>query len=139
MRLYLAGPMSGIPAFNFPAFKAATADLRARGWDIVSPAEMDLDTPTGAVAEQSAAGDPEELPETWGDLLARDVKLIADGVDGIMFLDGWEQSRGAKLEAFVALLGKGYGFYHYEGPNKSPSPMPAYIILNAITGNMGIY
>lgn len=41
MRAYLAGPMSNIPQFNFPAFDDAAADLRARGWDIVSPAELD--------------------------------------------------------------------------------------------------
>jgi hypothetical protein len=40
-RWYLAGPMTGIPAFNFPAFDLAAADLRAQGIDIVSPAELD--------------------------------------------------------------------------------------------------
>ena len=42
--------------------------------------------------------------ETWGDMLARDVKLIADGVAGIIFLPGWQRSRGARLEAYVGVL-----------------------------------
>ncbi|MCH8242344.1 MAG: DUF4406 domain-containing protein, partial [Planctomycetes bacterium] len=40
------------------------------------------------------------------DFLARDVKLIADVCSGIIFLDGWEKSRGARLEAFVGVLNK---------------------------------
>ena len=37
-RIYVAGPMSGLPAFNFPAFHEAAADLRACGFDVVNPA-----------------------------------------------------------------------------------------------------
>ena len=32
------------------------------------------------------------------------MKLVADRVDGIVLLPGWERSRGARLEAFVGLL-----------------------------------
>lgn len=138
MRLYLAGKMSGVPQFNFPAFHAAAADLRARGYDIVSPAELD-EKETADAAMASKDGSPQDAHRSWIDYLARDLKIVADDVEGIMFLDGWEKSRGAKLEAFTALLHPTHKFFHYEGPNKSPSPMPAYIILNAITGNMGIY
>lgn len=103
---YLAGPMSGIPQFNFPAFFKASEDLRSMGFDIISPAEIDdpktkaaaLASPDGAPGSGSAHG------QTWGDFLARDVKLIADSVKGIIFLNGWEKSRGARLEAFVGLL-----------------------------------
>ena len=41
MRLYLAGPMSGKPQMNFPAFEKAAKSLRRRGHDVVSPAELD--------------------------------------------------------------------------------------------------
>jgi hypothetical protein len=41
---------------------------------------------------------------TWGDILAKDVKLVSDVVDGIIAMPTWSRSRGAKLELFVATL-----------------------------------
>lgn len=38
-RVYLAGPMTGIADYNFPAFNAAAARLRAVGFDVVNPAD----------------------------------------------------------------------------------------------------
>lgn len=103
---YLAGPMTGIPQFNFPLFLETAERLRAQGYDIVSPAELDSDeTKAAAMASpDGAVGSGTTNGETWGDFLARDVKLVADEVDGIIALPGWEKSRGAVLETFVARL-----------------------------------
>ena len=104
MKLYIAGPMSGYPQFNYPAFHAAAEALGALGYEYVSPAELDSEE-LQKLAMQSKDGsfkDIECANETWGDMLARDVKLVADIVDGVCLLPGWEQSRGARLEAFVA-------------------------------------
>lgn len=105
---YMAGPMSGIPQFNFPAFHAAADSLRSKGHNIISPAELDskaiqtiaMKSEDGTLTDGKIAG------ETWGDLLSRDVKIIADSVQGVVLLPGWEKSKGAKLEAFVGLLCK---------------------------------
>ena len=104
--VYIAGPMTYIPQFNFPAFDKAAADLRLLGLEVISPAELDnMSTRTKALA--SPDGAPHSVPgETWGDFLSRDVKLVADGVGSIAVMDGWEKSRGARLEAFVAVLCK---------------------------------
>lgn len=105
MRLYIAGPMTGIPHFNIPAFDEAAAYLRSLGHDIVSPAELD-DPSDRAAAFASPDGSAVhyESGKTWGDFLARDVKLISDGrFDGIAVLPGWERSRGARLETFVGM------------------------------------
>lgn len=100
--------MTGIPKFNFPAFASAAAQLRADGMEVVSPHEQD--TPAvQAIAWQSPDGKLDQNGkvggETWGDILAKDVKMLADGgISGIVFLLGWQKSRGARLEATVGLL-----------------------------------
>jgi hypothetical protein len=119
MRLYLAGPMSGYPQFNFPAFYEAAQTLRESGVDIVSPAEMDADDGIDGEAMASENGDAKKLSLTWAQLLARDVMILGDetenAVHGIVFLPNWERSRGAKLEAFTALLSGKYSFFNYTG------------------------
>lgn len=99
MRIYLAGPMTGLKMNNFPAFDSAAKVLRDMGMEVVSPAE--LNDPV----DRALALADEPATKTWGDFLARDVKLIADtGVKGIVLLDNWQKSRGARLEATVGLL-----------------------------------
>ena len=105
MRIYLAGPMTGYPQFNFPRFDAAEANLQKRGYDVVAPADLHdeavraeaLASPDGSLGSVSSV--------SWGECLAQDVRLIADtGVEAIVCLSGWERSRGARLEAFVGRL-----------------------------------
>jgi hypothetical protein len=106
-RIYLAGQMTGIAQFNFPAFDSAAKDLRTQDWDVVSPAELD-DPKTRKAALASSDGSPgsgSNNGETWGDFLARDVKLIADeDIEGIVCLPNWWKSKGARLEVFIARL-----------------------------------
>ena len=107
MKVYLANKMTGIPEFNYPWFDMAAQYLRdVKGLIVMSPAELDspaaraaaLASPDGDLATfEHAAG------ETWGDILAKDVKLIADEeIDAIVVGPQWHESRGARLETFVA-------------------------------------
>jgi hypothetical protein len=91
VRVYIAGPMSGIPEFNFPAFRAAAIDLRAQGYDVVNPAELDEND----VLPDGTAAHP------WSFYLRRDLQALLD-CDAIYLLPGWQDSRGASLEAHVA-------------------------------------
>lgn len=136
MKIYLAGPMSGIPQFNFPAFFDAAIKLRALGFDVVSPAEIDNAEDKGA-ALASPDGDNRNLTtmnnKTWGDFLARDVKLLADtGIQGIVFLPNWQRSKGAKLEAFVGLL-QGFYFWEYDAENEDAIRLTGQSVIDAIS------
>ncbi len=84
MKLYLAGPMTGFPFLNFPAFAAEAARLRGLGFEIVSPAELNADSD----------GD-------WLTCMRVDVRALVE-CDGVALLDGWEGSEGATLEHEIA-------------------------------------
>lgn len=119
IKVYLAGPMTGYPRFNFPFFDRVADELRAMGnlFEVVSPAELD-DPAAREAALQSEWGDPAEYAKltgmTWADFLSRDVKLISDGgFDAILCLPGWENSRGARLETFVGYL-NGLRLFQYK-------------------------
>ena len=106
-KLYLAGPMTGYPQFNFPAFLAAGDDLRKRGYEIVSPAELDLEevgTSAMASTDGKLVDGKTDDGYTFGDFLSRDVKIVADLVEGVVTLPKWEQSKGARLEVYCALI-----------------------------------
>lgn len=85
MTIYLAGPMSGIPEFNHPAFHAAAAKLRAAGWEVVNPAEVNPDH-----------------TRPWAECLRADIVAMMD-CDSIVLLPGWMDSRGARLERHIAV------------------------------------
>lgn len=83
--VYLAGPMSGLPEFNYPAFHAKAAELRAQGVDVRNPAENDA----------GSAG------KSWEFYMRLALKSLLE-CDEIHMLPGWRASRGAKIEWFVA-------------------------------------
>jgi len=84
-RLYIAGPMTGLPEHNFPAFHAAAERLRKAGWKVINPAEN--------------FGGRTDLPRER--YLREDVAQLVR-CDAIALLPGWEESRGAKLEYLLA-------------------------------------
>lgn len=103
MRVYLAGPMSGIPEYNFPAFRSATVALRNDGYDVLSPVEMDEEQGL----DPAGFKDGDLAPETYADVLSRDIRRIAEtNVEAIVVLPGFERSGGARTEvAFGQALG----------------------------------
>lgn len=105
MKVYIANKMTNVPQFNYPWFDDAATYLRGLGHDVRSPAEMD-DPETRKAAMASPDGAPGSgvaNGETWGDFLARDVKLIADeGIEAVVVGPQWRESMGARLETFIA-------------------------------------
>lgn len=102
-KVYIAGPMRGIPKFNFPAFDAARDLGLSLGWEVTSPADLDRE----ADGEKATTS---EKPDWNGSVdtrpyVVRDVAVLAaftPGEDAIALLPGWEKSVGATAEVAVA-------------------------------------
>ena len=92
-RIYITGPMSGYPGFNYDAFDRAEEQLAASGYEPVSPAD-----PT-----QLDQDDPDELAPgvSYEDCLAQAVEKLLSA-DAVALLPGWEDSHGARLEVALA-------------------------------------
>lgn len=105
MKIYVAGPMTGYPAFNFPAFDEAAETLRELGHEVCNPAEHDR-SEFGDAIEQSATGDPAEAAAvgfSLRDALNYDLGWITSTADAVAVLNGWESSKGARAEVATAL------------------------------------
>jgi hypothetical protein len=107
MKIYVAGPMRGIPMFNFPAFNAAAARLRAEGHFVFNPAERDIDRHNGVdISAGNVDGDESKAAKEHGfnlrDALADDAEFICRHADAIALLPGWDRSKGAKAELALA-------------------------------------
>lgn len=106
MRVYLAGPMRGLPNFNFLAFHKAAAVLRMRGHHVFSPAERDelihgpeLSTNNLTGCEQMAAA---QHGFSLREALGADMAWICAEAEAIALLPKWELSKGARAEYALA-------------------------------------
>lgn len=94
--VYLSGPMTGKPEWNYPEFNQIEGALRTRGYGVLNPARhFDGDTTRPRVAYMKAS--------------LRDVEAC----DAVAVLDGWRDSEGARLEVdYARQLGK--PVYHWQ-------------------------
>jgi hypothetical protein len=86
--------MRGLPDFNFQAFHDASADLRKRGWKILSPAEHDEDTGFNPVTDTEENFDLQSAMR-W------DIAAVLKS-DAVILLPGWRTSSGVAIELTVA-------------------------------------
>jgi len=100
--IYLAGPMRGVPEYNFPAFREARARLREAGWTVICPAERDEDE--GFVSAGLTGN--EDLDDLDFSLPAALERCFLDVLrsDAVALLPGWARSEGARAEVLVAIL-----------------------------------
>lgn len=83
-RVYISGPMTGVAGLNFPAFHAASEQLRNAGVEVVNPAELPVDPNAG-----------------WHECMKACIRELC-GCDTIVLLPGWMNSQGAHLELNIA-------------------------------------
>lgn len=105
MKLYLAGPMRGIPFFNYPAFHQAAAALRDAGHHVFSPAERDGERHGGDISNPT--GSETEAARLFGfsirAAMEDDLVWICRHAEGIALLPGWDASKGAQAERALGI------------------------------------
>lgn len=106
MKVYLAGPMRGIPFFNFPAFNEAAAKLREQGHTVFNPAQRDTEMHGEQLSQSNPTGDEVLAANHHGfslrEALRDDTNFICMEADAIALLPGWEKSKGARAEKALA-------------------------------------
>lgn len=83
--IYLSGPMTGLPEYNYPAFREAAKMLRYFGQIVFDPSE----------AFEGRTDLPKEI------YMRKDIEELLKA-DVVALLQGWELSTGAQLEVEVA-------------------------------------
>lgn len=84
MKVYISGPMTGLPDLNRPAFTDAEQVLKLCGYEVLNPANV------------TAPPDA-----TWEQYMRLDIPMLMHA-DAIYLLGGWERSRGARIEFNLA-------------------------------------
>lgn len=97
MKLYIAGPMTGLPEFNYPAFNAVAKRLRELGHEVLNPAE-----------------NPHPPCGTWAGYMRMALVQLVQ-CECIVLLPGWAESRGALLERAIAQA-LGIDIAHFTDP-----------------------
>ncbi|MCL2162343.1 MAG: DUF4406 domain-containing protein [Betaproteobacteria bacterium] len=82
-RVYVSGPMTGLPELNFPVFYAEARRLRELGYTVINPAELNKNETRRAQC------------------MRRDIRALTL-CDAVQLLPGWRASKGAALELAVA-------------------------------------
>lgn len=83
--VYISGPMTGMPGWNFPAFHAAESEWLKRGWAVRNPARN----------FNGETGHPRAI------YMRLDIAALLE-CTAIAMLPGWESSEGARCELLVA-------------------------------------
>jgi hypothetical protein len=102
MKVFISGPMRGIPRYNFPAFDAAKAAFEAVGFDVITPADLDRSVGFDAM---TLPADTDWHAEAGFDIKAamrRNIDALLD-CDGVVLLNDWVHSSGCLLEKSIAV------------------------------------
>ncbi|UOF76777.1 deoxycytidylate deaminase [Caudoviricetes sp.] len=83
-KIYISGPMTGMPDLNRKTFTDAEELLHRRGYEPVNPHKNGL---------------PDTA--TWEDHMKRDLEML-NGCDGVAVLWGCDKSKGSQIEMSAA-------------------------------------
>jgi len=89
MKIYIAGPVSGIPLYNLPAFQEARRLLESSGVECVIPHD---------IYQPSDSKCPAVI---WCEAMLKCLPAL-ESCDAVFFLPGWELSPGSRREHAIA-------------------------------------
>lgn len=92
-RLYIIGPVTGMPYENFPAFDDARLLLSRAGYYVNIPHSWII---AGSEWHSAMAESIRRMMAMWADSMRQGLEF------GIAMLPGWEDSKGAKIEHDLA-------------------------------------
>lgn len=120
LKIYLSGPMTGLPDLNYPAFAAAAAALRSLGHEVYNPQEWEDSNNFGK----------------FNHILAFDdyCRYIVREADVVIMLPGWKNSPGATAESSVARAVRKPSREFEEFIGIKPEDLFAYISFDATKG-----
>lgn len=123
---YIAGPMRGLPENNFPMFFDVEEKLSQLGYTSLNPARMDEEI-LGLTARYA-------LPTTAAlrDFMIRDLPAMLKECNNVVLLPGWQNSRGACVEAYVGYM-CGLGIDFWNSNINEPQMLPFEDFLPALT------
>lgn len=100
MRVYISGPIAGMPNRNEEAFRQAATYIESLGHKTLVPHDIPAYMHMGACPPGYAEGDGHSSA-CW---IRNDLIQMLMYCQAIYFLAGWEMSRGARAEHLVGTL-----------------------------------
>lgn len=92
-KIFISGPMTGYPSWNYPKFDMIEEMLRSWGYDSVNPANIGK-----KFGPEKVDSDPELYKK-----MEAEIQAAERTCDVIFLLRGWEESKGVRLELKTAL------------------------------------
>ena len=86
-KVYLSGPITGMSNKNIEEFEKYEEKFRNLNFEVVNPHKLHTKE--------------EEEKYTWSQFMKVDIKAMMD-CDFVAVLKGWEKSKGANLEVYIA-------------------------------------
>ena len=92
-KIFISGPMTGLPDFNFPRFNLVAKQLEDAGIDCVNPVDV-----CKKYKKETVLSNPAKFQE-----MINEQQRLERECDAILLLDGWSKSKGVRLELKTAL------------------------------------
>ena len=104
MRVYISGPMSGIPNENRAAFDDAEQKMLKRfawvdSFSIINPVQIGNALKDRFMYMYSSSGKTEK--PGWCDYMREDIPALCS-CHAVLMLPGWQESDGAQIERYIA-------------------------------------